>query len=79
MIESNDHLATLTLADAITALNADLSLASVLDTLVESARRLTGARYAALHVFDAQGESTAFITKGIPDETKDRIGHPLAA
>ncbi|WP_084077793.1 GAF domain-containing protein [Demequina sp. NBRC 110057] len=76
MTEVDDHQASLTLADAITALNADLSLSAVLDTLVESARLLTDAHYAALHVFDAQGESVAFLTKGIPDDAKDRIGHP---
>ncbi|WP_061962460.1 GAF domain-containing sensor histidine kinase [Demequina flava] len=66
----------LSLADAITALNQNLQMDEVLDTLTESARSLTGAKYAALHVFDSQGESVAFRVKGMDADTQGMIGHP---
>ncbi|WP_062079117.1 sensor histidine kinase [Demequina globuliformis] len=66
----------LTLADAITALNRNLDLKSVLDLLVDSARTLTHAKYAALHVMDPQGESVAFHVKGMDEDTQGMIGHP---
>ncbi|WP_084130112.1 GAF domain-containing protein [Demequina sp. NBRC 110055] len=76
MTDRTTASSALTLADAIMALNADLSLDKVLNALLDSARELTGAHYAALHVFDARGESIAFLTQGIPEDTKERIGHP---
>ncbi|MDE0572781.1 GAF domain-containing protein [Demequina sp. B12] len=66
----------ISLADAITALNQNLELDEVLDVFVESARALTGAKYAALHVMDPQGKSVAFHVKGMDDSTQGMIGHP---
>ncbi|WP_062072342.1 sensor histidine kinase [Demequina sediminicola] len=66
----------LSLADAITALNQNLELDDVLDLLVESARQLTGAQYAALHVLDPKGGSVAFHVKGMDEEAQGLIGHP---
>lgn len=55
---------------------ADLSLESVLDKVVDRARALVGARYGALSVVNADGSIRAFITSGITDEVRARIGPP---
>jgi len=55
----------------LTELDVDAVLARVLD----SARELTGARYAALGVLDAEGTALArFVTAGVDEETQRRIG-----
>ncbi len=52
-----------------------VSLPSLLTRTVYTARELTGARYAALGVFDETGEHLAqLITAGIDDATKEAIG-----
>ena len=54
---------------------AELDLDVVLERVVEAARDLTGARYAALGVLDrSRRELERFITVGIDDETRRRIG-----
>jgi signal transduction histidine kinase len=54
---------------------AELQLEAVLDRLLETARELTGARYAALGVLDADRvELARFITRGIDEETHRAIG-----
>lgn len=64
------------LLDAVAAMSSDLELDSVLRRIVESACALTGARYGALGVIgDDQGLS-AFITHGISDAERARIGDP---
>src|SRR6266540_1106146 len=56
-------------------LMAELQLEAVLDRLLETAAELTGARYAALGVLDADRvELARFITRGIDDETHRAIG-----
>lgn len=63
------------LFEASIALGAELSLDTLLPKLVDSAARLTGARYAALGVIDETGGSLErFITTGIDEETHDAIG-----
>ena len=63
------------LVDAGIAFTADLTLDGVLQRIVETAASLTGARYAALGVIDRTGsELERFITTGIDDETRERIG-----
>lgn len=53
------------------------SLPSLLARTVNTARDLTGARYAALGVFDETGERlTQFITAGMDETTKATIGTP---
>ena len=48
----------------------------VLDRLLEVARELTGARYAAIGVLDERGELLEqFLTKGINEETHRAIGN----
>jgi signal transduction histidine kinase len=57
------------------ALNSRLSLDDVLQTVVESAREVIKARYAALGVLDSSGKSLErFLTSGIDPETIARIG-----
>ena len=54
---------------------SELDLEVVLRRLVESARELSGARYAALGVTDeARAELERFIAVGIDEETRGRIG-----
>jgi signal transduction histidine kinase len=63
------------LFEASIALNAELSLEALLEQLVESAARLTGARYAALGVIDESGGSLErFVTTGVDEETAAAIG-----
>jgi signal transduction histidine kinase len=53
----------------------ELDTELVLDRLLETARELTGARYAALGVLDERRRSLArFITRGIDEETHRAIG-----
>jgi signal transduction histidine kinase len=63
------------LIDVGTTLLSELDLESVLRSVVEAARELTGAEYAALGVLDRSGEELErFIYLGIDDETKHSIG-----
>jgi two-component system, NarL family, sensor histidine kinase DevS len=57
------------------ALVSQLELAAVLDGLLETARDLTGARYAALGILDAERTGLErFVTKGIDSATHRAIG-----
>ncbi len=57
------------------ALNSRLSLDQVLQTLVDSAREVIGARYAALGVLDSSNKSLArFLHSAVDPETVIRIG-----
>jgi signal transduction histidine kinase len=57
------------------ALNSRLSLDEVLQTLIDSAREVIGARYAALGVLDSSGKSLArFLHSAVDPETVIRIG-----
>jgi signal transduction histidine kinase len=54
---------------------AELDLDAVLDRVLESARELTGARYAALGVLnDARTELARFVTVGIDEDIRLEIG-----
>ena len=64
------------LADAAAALAGELSVDSVLETVLSHARRLTGARYAALGVLGEDGLIQRFLTEGLPSEHVARIGAP---
>ena len=64
------------LIDVGTALLSELDLESVLRSVVDAARKLTGAEYAALGVLDRDREELErFIYLGIDDETKRMIGN----
>jgi signal transduction histidine kinase len=63
------------LLDAVMSVATDLELPSVLQNIVEAARELAGARYAALGVLDPTHTYLAeFITVGLDDEQRARIG-----
>jgi GAF domain-containing protein len=63
------------LVEAGIALTSELSLEALLQKLIELAASLTGARYAALGVLDPSGSHLErFLTAGIDDETRARIG-----
>ena len=65
------------LLDAVMAVSTDLELAEVLGRIVESAATLVDARYGALGVISADGERLVeFVTRGLSDEDRTRIGHP---
>jgi signal transduction histidine kinase len=65
---------------ALHAAAEDVHRASNLDDLlqrvVDEARDLVGARYGALSVMDAQGVIAAFLTSGLAEEERRRIGDP---
>lgn len=51
-----------------------LDLPTVLQSVVEAACALTGARYGALAVFDARGQIGQYVTHGLSNEDRQRIG-----
>jgi signal transduction histidine kinase len=65
------------LLEAGIALTSELSLDAVLERLIETAARLTSARYAALGVIDPAGTGLErFVTYGIDEGTATTIGDP---
>lgn len=67
--------AALGLLDVARGLLAELDLEAVLERVLEAARELTGARYAALGVLDeSRTELARFITAGIDEEKRHDIG-----
>ena len=63
------------LDDATRAIAGDLDLEPVLQHIVDRIRPLVGARYAALATVGDDGRFDRFITSGIADEERARIGH----
>jgi signal transduction histidine kinase len=63
------------LLDAVLSVASDLDLPAVLERIVEAARELVGARYAALGVLDpTRTYLSEFITVGLDDAERARIG-----
>ncbi len=63
------------LLDVGRALTSELDQRVVLELVLETARELTGARYAALGVLDERrGALERFVTAGVDEETRGRIG-----
>lgn len=61
--------------ETVRALTAETDMDRLLAYLVDAARRLAEARYAAFGVFDETGERlTQFITQGVDEATKGAIG-----
>jgi signal transduction histidine kinase len=56
-------------------IGSDLALPVVLRRVVDAARELIGARYAALGVIAPDGHLSEFVHVGMPDEDVARIGH----
>ena len=59
---------------ATRAIAGELDLDRVLQVIVDSVRDLVGAHYAALGTFDARGRIESFITSGISEALRRRIG-----
>ncbi len=69
------HDPRLILAGAAEALAGELDLDEVLQTIVETARLLTGASYAALGVIGEGEFLERFVHVGLDDDAVERIGH----
>jgi signal transduction histidine kinase len=61
-------------SDAVLAVAAELSVDEVLQRLVDSARELAGARYAALGIPDGEGGFRRFLVAGMSDELIEAMG-----
>ena len=61
-------------SDAVLAVAAERSVEDVLQRLVDSARELAGARYAALGMPDGEGGFRRFLTSGMSDELIASLG-----
>jgi signal transduction histidine kinase len=61
-------------SDAVLAVASKLSVEEVLQRLVDSARELAGARYAALGIPDGEGGFRRFLVSGMSDELIARLG-----
>lgn len=59
---------------AVLAVTAHLSVRDVLTTILSAARKLVGARYAALGLPDQHGGFAEFLADGLTDEEWDAIG-----
>ncbi len=64
------------IGNAVLAIVSELDLEAVLRRIVELAREVADAQYAALGVPDENGEMIAFITSGMSAEAEAAIGHP---
>jgi signal transduction histidine kinase len=63
------------LLDVGRSLVTELDLSTVLDRVLETARELTGARYAAVGVLnDRRTELSQFLTSGVEEQTRSEIG-----
>jgi signal transduction histidine kinase len=61
---------------AALVVTADLSLDTVLQTIVDRARDLLGTKYGAISVIDQTDSITSFVTSGIDEELRLVIGDP---
>jgi signal transduction histidine kinase len=59
---------------ATRAIAGELDVERVLQLIADTARELVGSRYAALGTFHADGRIEQFITSGISDEARQKIG-----
>lgn len=62
------------LSEAVLAVSGQLTMGEVLQTVVDSARDLLDAEYAALGIPDDQGGFAQFVVAGVPDEQWAAIG-----
>jgi len=68
------HPALRAVSDAVLAVTSQRSVEEVLQRLVEQARELAGARYAALGIPDGEGGFARFLVSGMPDALIRRMG-----
>jgi signal transduction histidine kinase len=69
-----DSTAFRALSDVVLAIAAEHEVEPVLQRLVDSARELAGARYAAIGIPDGEGAFASFITSGMSDELIEAMG-----
>ena len=76
--EENERLRSLLslLSDLSLQITSTLDLFTVLQSVVDAACSLTGARYGALGAFDDAGHVREFFTHGITQEERAQIGSP---
>lgn len=68
LVARNRQMAAVQLA--ATSLSTESEMRAILDRTVELSREITGARYGALAVRNADGSIAEFITSGISDENR---------
>lgn len=68
--------AVLALSEAALRIASGLDLENTLKQIVDSARQLLQAEYAALGVFDGDGQLQEFLTSGIESRHAEQIEHP---
>jgi signal transduction histidine kinase len=73
-VEARPGQAFRALSDAVLAIAAERSVESILQRLVEAARELVDAEYAALGVPDGEGGFAQFLTAGMSDELVESLG-----
>src|SRR4029453_9597631 len=59
---------------AVRAIAGLRSVDEVLQVIVDRVRPIVGAQYAALGIVDHEGRMERFVTSGLDDETRRRIG-----
>ena len=64
------------LSHAALTMTSDLSSEAVFQHVIDLARDVAGAQYSALAVLDANGNVESFLTSGISEEVRGRLGHP---
>ena len=64
------------LLEAVLAVGSDLDLQTVLRRIAEAASTLVDAQYAALGVVGGDGQLSQFITVGVDEHARARIGPP---
>lgn len=76
-VEARQAAARMAALDAAArAVTGVLSVDGVLQVVVDQVRRLVGARYAALGIVDAHGRIERFVTSGVTEAERRRIGEP---
>src|ERR1700704_442407 len=74
MVEQRLSPALKAVSDAVLAVASKLSVEEVLQRLVDSARELAGARYAALGIPDGEGGFSQFLVSGMSDDLIAAMG-----
>ncbi len=72
--ENSLPTSTRALLEAVTAISSDLELHSVLERIIRAATQLTDARYGALGVIGSDAFLVEFVTTGMTDDERTRIG-----
>jgi signal transduction histidine kinase len=74
LVESNQQLAAFRVAAM--SLAQEYELGQMLQRFVDTSRQLTSARYSAMSIVRDDGSIEQFITSGVSEEERARIGHP---